>query len=441
MEPATPESASNQLSDVRKYAGGFSRQQRRELQNEFEAGLHWLEQQPPEYDRALRVFAKCMQADPMGAVYTFEFLQTLEQGYEQGLYKHGWRQRRRNSKQVKRIVELCEAQQWHDALQQAPDTLYHNARNQTLLLELAFAAQALDAIDTQWTYLEFALKYFPSSSDVHIQIVHAYYQAGRYDDANDHIFRLVSEKDDVLLQQILRALPGMITVQFPAHEDVQQILDLREQVLQEDSPPEKWQELCRNLEDLNLYGQAIEACSLAQQATGRANYWSERTLALRLEQAESRLSFHCELQSDAALLEDLQHEVWRIRTEYYQQQTTNFPNQIESQLQLGWCLVGTHNWYEAIKQFNSITLAPENPSVFSICKLLGLGESQQAIRRFDDAWKTYQELQNLLNECETTATIDQQAAELIPWFSEHSTCERAQKRVQTLAKAMKPPTE
>ena len=27
------------------------------------------EQEPPAYDRALAIFAQCMQADPMGALY------------------------------------------------------------------------------------------------------------------------------------------------------------------------------------------------------------------------------------------------------------------------------------------------------------------------------------------------------------------------------------
>ena len=94
MEPATSESASNQLSSVRNYVGGFSRQKRRELQNQFETGLQWLEQEPPDFDQALRLFARCMKSDPMGAVYTYEFLQTLEAGYQKGLYCHGWRQRR-----------------------------------------------------------------------------------------------------------------------------------------------------------------------------------------------------------------------------------------------------------------------------------------------------------------------------------------------------------
>ena len=281
MEPVTPESASNQQSDVEKYARGFSRQQRSELQNQFETGLQWLEQEPPAYDRALAIFAQCMQADPMGAVYTFEFLQALEQGYELGLYKHGWRQRRRNLKLVSRIEQLCENQQWHEALQQAPDALYHNARHERLLLELAFAAQSIEAVETQWTYLEFALKYFSGSCDVHVQIVHAFYQSGRFDDANDHMFHVAKSADDHLLQQILRALPGVITQQFPGRELISQIDSLRLELEQNPSHETTWERLCQILEELNLYGQAIEAAQLAQQATSNTNSWSQKSLQLR----------------------------------------------------------------------------------------------------------------------------------------------------------------
>ena len=53
---------------------------------------------------------------------------------------------------------------------------------------------------------------------VHVQIVHAFYQSGRFDDANDHMFHVAKSADNHLLQQILRALPGVITQQFPGRE-------------------------------------------------------------------------------------------------------------------------------------------------------------------------------------------------------------------------------
>lgn len=437
MEPVTPESASNQQSDVEKYARGFSRQQRRELQNQFETGLQWLEQEPPAYDRALGIFAQCMQADPMGAVYTFEFLQALEQGYELGLYKHGWRQRRRNLKLVSRIEQLCENQQWHEALQQAPDALYHNARHERLLLELAFAAQSIEAVETQWTYLEFALKYFSGSCDVHVQIVHAFYQSGRFDDANDHMFHVAKSADDHLLQQILRALPGVITQQFPGRELISQIASLRLELEQNPSHETTWERLCQILEELNLYGQAIEAAQLAQQATSNTNSWSQKSLQLRLQQAESRLHFHLELQAPDSLLDDLQHEVWRIRTEYFLNQAKQFPNQARAEIQLGWCLTGTKNWYEAIRQFERIEA---DHCAFTIVEeialQLGLAESQQAIRRFDDALGTFTKLLELLTQCKQPDEVDEELSAQFPGLENESGMQRSLKRIKTLAASM-----
>ena len=437
MEPATPEFASHQLSGVEKYATGFSRQQRRELQNQFETGLLWLEQKPPAYDKALKVFAHCMKTDPIAAVYTYEFLQTLDAGYKQGLYRHGWRQRRRNAKLVKRIAELANDQQWHSMLQQAPEALYHNARNERLLRELAFAAQSIDAAETQWTYLEFALKYFPGSADVHVQIIHAFYQSGRFDDANDHMFNLVKTADNSLLRKVLQSLPEIITEQFPGQQTVHEVETIRKTIEQDTNQQQYWLELCELLEGSNLYGQAIDACQQALQILGNSSDWTQRILDLRVQQAESRLSFHTQLGSTDELINDLQHEVWRIRTEYFQKLSAQNPSQLLPAVQLGWCLIGTKNWYEAIKLLEQhrptqLINTPEN-----LALLLGLAEAQQAVRRFDDALSTFVLLLEALEENELSSQeLDQSLEDQIPGLKSQSFYQRSLNRIKTLAKAM-----
>ena len=440
MEPATGKSASNQLSSARNYAGGFSRQKRRELQNQFETGLQWLEQEPPDYDHALKLFASCMKADPMGAVYTYEFLQTLEAGYQKGLYCHSWRQRRRNQKLVKRITDLGAEEQWHEILNRAPETLYHNARNERLLLELAFAAQTINAAETQWVYLEFALKYFSGSADVHVQIIHAFYQSGRYDDANDHIFNLIKIADDSVIQKVLRALPSVITQQFPAVEAVAEAETLRTLAKQAVTQHDHWLKLCEILEDLNLYGQAIDACQQATKLLGNPSEWTQRILDLRLHQAESRLAFHEELKASEELLGQLQHEVWRVRTEYYQTLAAQYPARPLLSIQLGWCLVGTGNWYEAIKVFDQLqqTKAVKNPDKLAL--LLGLAESQQAVRRFEEALATYSQLQSAIDISKSEKeNLDKWMRDEIPGFHRQSFIERSLKRIKTLANSMNSP--
>lgn len=440
MEPATSESASNQLSSVRNYVGGFSRQKRRELQNQFETGLQWLEQEPPDFDQALRLFASCMKSDPLGAVYTYEFLQTLEAGYQKGLYRHGWRQRRRNAKLVKRITDLGTDEQWHEILNQAPETLYHNARNERLLLELAFAAQAINAAETQWVYLEFALKYFSGSADVHVQIIHAFYQSGRFDDANDHIFNLIKIANNSVLQKVLRALPSVITQQFPAFETVDQVETLRAVAEQANTQDEHWLKLCEMLEDLNLYGQAIDACQQATKLLGNPSEWTQRILRLRLHQAESRLAFHEELKASEELLDQLQLEVWRIRTEYYQKLAAQYPARPLPSAQLGWCLVGTGNWYEAIKIFEDLRKIKTLKNPAKLAVLLGLAESQQAVRRFEDALQTYRLLQSALDSSkDEKENLDAWMRGEIPGFHRQSFIERSLKRIKTLSNSMNSP--
>jgi len=440
LEPATNESASNQLSSVRNYVGGFSRQKRRELQNQFETGLRWLEQETPDFDQALKLFASCMRSDPMGAVYTYEFLKTLEAGYQKGMYCHGWRQRRRNAKLVKRITNLGAEQQWHEILNRAPETLYHNARNERLLLELAFAAQAINAAETQWVYLEFALKYFSGSADVHVQIIHAFYQSGRYDDANDHIFNLIKIANDSVLQKVLRALPSVITQQFPAVETVGQVETLRAVAEQADAQDDHWLKLCEILEDLNLYGQAIDACQQATKLLGNPSEWTQRTLKLRLHQAESRLAFHEELKASEELLDQLQHEVWRIRTEYYQKLAAQYPARPLPSAQLGWCLIGTGNWYEAIKIFEDLRQIKNLKNPAKLAVLLGLAESQQAVRRFEDALQTYRLLQSALDSSkDEKENLDAWMRGEIPGFHRQSFIERSLKRIKTLSNSMNSP--
>ena len=437
MEPATSESASHQLSGVEKYAAGFSRQQRRELQNQFETGLQWLEQDPPAYDQALKIFAHCMKTDPMAAVYTYEFLQTLDAGYEQGRYRHGWRQRRRNTKLVKRITELANNQQWHAMLQQAPEALYHNARHERLLRELAFAAQAIDAAETQWTYLEFALKYFPGSAEVHVQIIHAFYQSGRFDDANDHMFKLVKTADNFLLKKVLQSLPGIITQQFPGQEAVYEIEAIRQTLEKNASQQQHWFELCERLEDLNLYGQAIDACHQALQTLGNSPDWTQRILDLRLQQAESRLAFHTQLESSEELIFDLQHEVWRIRTEYFQKLSAQHPSRLLPAVQLGWCLLETKNWYEAIKLFEQYRPAQLINTPENLALLLGLAEAQQAVRRFDDALSTFAVLLESLDSNELQSQdLDRGLEDQIPGLVGQSFYQRSLNRIKTLAEAM-----
>ena len=437
MEPPTSESASNQFSGVEKYAGGFSRQKRRELQNQFENGLQWLEQNPPAYDNALRIFASCMKTDPMGAVYTYEFLQTLESGYDKGLYRHKWRQRRRNAKLVKRINNLRNNQQWHEILQQAPEALYHNARHEQLLLELAFAAQSIEAIQTQWTYLEFALKYFPNSVDLHVQIIHAFYRSGRYDDANDHMFNLILTGDDSFLQKILRALPSIITKQFPGREVVSEIEALRSSIRENSKQHHSWMKLCELLEDLNLYSQAISSCQQAGLALGNPSLWKQKSLELRLHQAESRHTFHQRLEATDDLLDDLQQEVWRIRIEYYQKISSEHPDRSLPAIQLAWCLVGTGNWYEAIKLFKEIRQSQEISHLDTLALLLGLGEAQQAVRRFDDAMNTFRELLDEISVLELEKeTLDKKLSKQIPGFQKQSFFKRSLERIKTLAESM-----
>ncbi|MBH56850.1 MAG: hypothetical protein CMJ82_06655 [Planctomycetaceae bacterium] len=437
MEPVTPESASHQLSGVEKYAAGFSRQQRRELQNQFETGLQWLEQNPPAYEQALKCFAHCMKTDPMAAVYTYEFLQTLDTGYEKGHYRHGWRQRRRNAKLVKRIAGLANNQQWDSILQRAPEALYHNARHERLLRELAFAAQAIGAAETQWTYLEFALKYFSGSADVHVQIIHAFYQSGRFDDANDHMFQLVKTANNSLLKKVLQSLPGIITQQFPGQESIHKIEAIRKTIEQNPSKQQHWLELCEVLKDLNLYGQAIDACHQALQTLGNSSDWTQRMLDLRLLQAETRLSFHTQLESSEELILDLQHEVWRIRTEYFQKLSAQHPALLLPAVQLGWCLLGTKNWYEAIKLFEEyrptqLTNAPEN-----LALLLGLAEAQQAVRRFEDALSIFSVLLEALDSNELqNQELDRCLEDQIPGLEGQSFYERSLNRIKTLAEAM-----
>lgn len=396
-----------------------------------------------------------MKADPMGAVYTFEFLQTLEEGHRQGHYRHGWRQRRRNVKLVERISELACDEQWHEILQQAPEALYHNARHERLLLELAFAAQALGATETQWTYLEFAWKYFPGSANVHVQIIHAFYRSGSFDDANNHVAELVKTADPRLLQKILSALPEVITEQFPGHEVLDQVEALRNSLKEDGEQPEKWEQLCALLESLNLYGQAMAACQLAMQATGNQSDWNQYLLGLRLQQAEARLAFHQQLGSPDSLLDDLQHAAWRIRTEYYQKQSVRQPQQPLPSIQLGWCLLGTGNWYEAIKWFEQLQQNQELSLEHQSILLLGLGEAQQAVRRFDHALETFSQLLARLSELvenanllrddtdhakqrntDTIQKLDQQLGQEIPGFDEQSFCQRSLKRIKTLAEAM-----
>ncbi|MEE2675832.1 MAG: hypothetical protein VX876_02590 [Planctomycetota bacterium] len=437
MEPPLYESASHQLSGVEKYAGGFSRQKRRELQHQFENGLQWLEQQPPAYDNALRAFASCMKTDPLGAVYTYEFLQTLEAGYEKGFYHHRWRQRRRNQKLVKRISALQQNEQWHEILQQAPEALYHNARSETLLLELAFAAQSLDAIQTQWTYLEFALKYFPNSAAVHVQIIHAFYHSGRYDDANDHMFNLLLRTDDSFLRKIVRGLPGIITEQFPGRESIHEITTLQASIKENHKQDRLWLELCAILEDLNLYGRTIETCQQASQALGNPTDWSQRVMDLRLQQAESRLNFHQQLDATDELLDDLQHEVWRVRIEYYQKLTAQHPARPLPAIQLGWCQIGTGNWYEAIKLFNEVRQSQEVSGTDILALLLGLGEAQQAVRRFEEAMETFtQLLDELSNPQSDRETLNEKLGNQIPGLQKKFFFERSCERIKTLATSM-----
>ena len=198
--------------------------------------------------------------------------------------------------------------------------------------------------------------------------------------------------------------------------------------------------LCEILEDLNLYGQAIDACQQATKLLGNPSEWTQRILDLRLHQAESRLAFHEELKASEELLGQLQHEVWRVRTEYYQTLAAQYPARPLLSIQLGWCLVGTGNWYEAIKVFDQLqqTKAVKNPDKLAL--LLGLAESQQAVRRFEEALATYSQLQSGIDISKSEKeNLDKWMRDEIPGFHRQSFIERSLKRIKTLANSMNSP--
>ena len=72
--------------------------------------------------------------------------------------------------------------------------------------------------------------------------------------------------------------------------------------------------------------------------------------------------------------------------------------------------------------------------------LLGLAESQQAVRRFEDALQTYRQLQSAL-DCSKVEreNLDAWMRDEIPGFHRQSFIERSLKRIKTLSNSMNSP--
>ena len=72
--------------------------------------------------------------------------------------------------------------------------------------------------------------------------------------------------------------------------------------------------------------------------------------------------------------------------------------------------------------------------------LLGLAESQQAVRRFEEALATYSQLQSAIDISKSEKeNLDKWMRDEIPGFHRQSFIERSLKRIKTLANSMNSP--
>ncbi|MEC7565515.1 MAG: hypothetical protein VX738_07510 [Planctomycetota bacterium] len=435
MEPAPSDSASHLQFSNSNIAAGLPRAQRQELQHLFEQALIWLEHDPPNYQQALTGLALCMKADPVAAVYTFQFLQTIDAAAEAGHLKFNWFQQRRNRKQVKEMERQFQQKNYNAVFEKAPKALYHNPGCVPLLQLLAATCHANDAQDSARTYCQFALQYDPTSTKTHQQILENYLAAGQFDDAKEHWLNLMTQRAmaSVDLSRLRKTLPQSLQNHLPLKPLV--ILIQEAIIHQTESPQDEanWMQLRELYADNQLYSLAMECCQSASQALGNAHLWNHRILELRMQQADARLEFHA--QNQPALIQELMEERLRVRTEFYQAQCTAHPTQSLYQIHLAWCLLETSNPDGALKLFEQIEHT-DLPAAWSLITYLGHGEAQQSLRRFQPALALFQQAVAGISPQMMTTLTEQLKDFDIPILDGILLPKRILNRARTLARAM-----
>ena len=437
MEPAPSDSASHLQFSNPNIAAGLPRAQRQELQHLFEQALIWLEHSPPNYQQALAGLALCMKADPLAAVYTFQFLQTIDDAVVAGDLRFNWFQRRNNRKQVKEIERQFQQQNWNTVFEKAPKALYHNPGCVPLLQLLAATCHANEAQDSARTYCQFALQYDPTSIKTHQQIMENYLAAGQFDDAKEHWLNLMTQTATaaVDLPRVRETLPQSLQDNLPSK---QLVILIHEATLQRTESPQNeatWMRLRELYADNQLYSLAMECCQAASQALGNAQIWNHKILELRMQQADSRLEFHTHAQDQTPLTQELTEERLRVRTEFYQAQCTAHPTNSLHQIHLAWCLLETNNPDAALRLFEQIQHT-DLTTPWSLITYLGHGEAQQSLRRFQPALTLFQQAVTEINPQMMTTLSEELNGLDIPTLDGILLPKRILNRARTLARSM-----
>jgi len=324
---------------------------RRRLQQRYEEATKLAARPRPDVARIHSLLAECLRADPGNILYLGALLANLRRR-EAERKKQWWRRWLPTGRVSVNPTENAAHSTQSSVLSTAPEQLWQNPSDPSLLARLAEAAAALDFDETELRYLFAARDLAPDDPETQRNLARALTRQGRFEDAVGPWFAVLALAPDDEARQAVEDLRGA-----------------QESVEAEDA-----------LADAHAAGGG-DLSILAEREQARLAR-SEFRIELARRRAVS--DSHPKAQ---ALVARLETEHNRLEIDVLNLRTERWPENVLVRIELARRLKRAGNYSGAIQRLEeALRLSADEPAA-----LIELGENWQHLRQFSKALDFYQQ--------------------------------------------------
>jgi Flp pilus assembly protein TadD len=322
---------------------------RRRLQQRYDEASRLAALPRPDFARIHDLLAECLRADPDNILYLDALLANLRRREAQRA-KSWWRKWLPRSRLLVRPAKNAAQSTQYSVLSTAPEQLWQNPLDASLLARFAEAAAALEFDEAELRYLFAARDLAPDDPTTIRMLARSLTRQGRFEDAVGPWFAVLALAPDDEARQAVEDLRG-------AQESV---------------------------EAENALADAHAAAGGDLTILGKREELRLARSALRMELARRRAAHdpHPKAQSLVARLE-AEHN--RLEIDIYNLRAERWPEDVPVRIELGRRLKRAGNFSGAIQRLEeALKLSADEPAV-----LIELGENWQHLRQFAKALDIY----------------------------------------------------